>query len=71
MICSEPGGIAQWYGPEGNHVPEQGGRDVRQAGPSSVRQLRLANYQPYQGGQYQCRTHINGTNSTLYVTLGE
>ena len=71
MICSEPGGITQWYGPEGIHVPVQEGRGVRQAGRSSARLLVFVKYQPYQGGQYQCRTSINGTNSTLYVTFGE
>ena len=69
VVCSEPGGTVQWYGPDGGVVPSSG--DVRQAGITSLRQLVFASYQPSQGGQYQCRTSKDGTNSTLYVTFGE
>ena len=69
VVCNEPGGTVQWYGPDGGVVPSSG--DVRQAGTSSARQLVFASYQSSQGGQYQCRTSKGGTNSTLYVTFGE
>ena len=69
MVCHEPGGTVQWYGPDGGVVPSDG--DVKQAGPSSVRQLIFSSYKLSRGGQYQCRTSENGTNSTLYVTFGE
>ena len=69
VVCHEPGGTVQWYGPDGGVVPSSG--DVRQAGTTSLRQLVFTSYQPSQGGQYQCRTSKDGTTSTLYVTLGE
>ena len=69
MFCSEPGGTVQWYGPDGEVVPSSG--DVRQVGTSNGRQLVFTSYQSSQGGQYQCGTSKDGTNSTLYVTFGE
>ena len=69
MLCSEPSGTVQWYGPDGGVVPSGG--DVRQAGTSNVKQLIFTSYQSSQGGQYQCRTSKDGTNSTVYVTFGE
>ena len=69
VICVEPGGTVQWYGPDGGVVPSSG--DVKQVGTSNSRQLVFASYQSSQGGQYQCRTNKDGVNSTLYVTLGE
>ena len=69
VFCSEPGGTVQWYGPNGGVVPSSG--DVKQAGTSSARQLVFTSYQPPQGGEYQCRTSKDGTNSILYVTFGE
>ena len=69
VFCSEPGGTVRWYGPDGGVLPSSG--DVRQAGPSSARQLWFTSYQSSQGGQYQCRTSKDGTTSTLYVTFGE
>ena len=69
VVCSESGGTAQWYGPDGGVVPSSG--DVRQAGPISARQLSFTSYQSSQGGQYQCRTSKDDTTNTLYVTFGE
>ena len=69
VYCGEPGGTVQWYGPDGGVVPSSG--DVRQVGTSSSRLLVFTSYQSSQGGQYQCRTSKDGTNSILYVTFGE
>ena len=69
VLCIESGGTVQWYGPDGGVVPSSG--DVRQTDVSNRRSLLFASYQSSQGGQYQCRTSKDCTNSTLYVTLGE
>ena len=69
MVCSEPGGTVQWYGPDGDVVPSSG--DVRQYDVRYGRNLVFASYQSSQGGQYQCRTNKDGTNRTLYLTFGE
>ena len=69
VLCGEPGGTVQWYGPDGEPVVDVDGVQVRGAG--SFQTLTFTSYQSSQGGQYECRSSKDGTKDTQIVRFGE
>ena len=69
MLCTEPGGTVQWYGPDGE--PIVSGDGIQVGGTTSVQVLTFTSYQSSQGGQYECRSSKDDIKDTQIVRFGE
>ena len=69
VACTEPGGTAQWYGPDGEPVVP--GDGVQVVGNTNLQILTFTSYQSSQGGRYECRSSKDGTKNTQIVRFGE
>ena len=77
MLCLQPAGPAptaiEWYNPQGQLVPRDGGDEVNQAGGGGRGTfLHFKSYQQSQGGRFECRVTGPGNYSEkLTVCIGE